>query len=79
MACGAAVVGSRCSTIPEVAGDAGLLAHPDSVQEHVDALESVLDSGQLRSDLQRRGKKRASRFKWESAAAKLHEVYSDLL
>jgi glycosyltransferase involved in cell wall biosynthesis len=79
MACGAVVVASNCSAVPEVAGGTALLADPDSAHDHADALESMIEDSQLRSDLQKRGKKRAARFKWDSVASKLHEVYSDLL
>jgi glycosyltransferase involved in cell wall biosynthesis len=79
MACGTAVVASNSSSIPEIAGAAALLVDPNSLEENVEALESVLTDSGLRERLRSAGRKRASQFTWPRAAAQLHEVYSSVL
>lgn len=79
MACGAPVVGSSCTAIPEIAGGAALLVSPDALSDHIDALESVIDDGCLRDSMRKRGRLRAEQFTWGAAAYRLHNVYSSLL
>ncbi|HMF79045.1 MAG TPA: glycosyltransferase family 1 protein [Bryobacteraceae bacterium] len=78
MACGAAVVTSRASSLPEVAGDAALLASPASPEDHVDSLGGLLEDSALRLELANRGKRRANLFTWESSATQL-KGHFDLL
>jgi glycosyltransferase involved in cell wall biosynthesis len=79
MTCGAPVVASRCAAVPEIAGRAALLVDPDSLSGHVDAVESIVVSSQLRAELRQRGRERAEPFTWAASAAKLHEAYASLL
>jgi glycosyltransferase involved in cell wall biosynthesis len=79
MACGAPVVASNNTAIPEISGDAALLVHPRSIDENVQALEAVVNDGDLRANLVRKGKKRAEPFTWTASAAQLHAVYSELV
>jgi glycosyltransferase involved in cell wall biosynthesis len=79
MASGAAVVASNATSIPEIAGDAAVLVDPDSVSENVDALDAVAGDAALRDRLIAKGKIHAQKFKWSVSAARLHELYSDLL
>lgn len=79
MACGTAVVASNSTSIPEIAGKDAILVSPASVEENVDALESVLNDGVLRERLRATGRRRAAEFTWPRAAAELHELYSSLL
>jgi glycosyltransferase involved in cell wall biosynthesis len=79
MACGAPVLVSRASSLPEVAGDAALYASPVAPQEHVDALHALLDDASLRADLSNRGKRRAAQFTWESSSAQLKTYFEELL
>ncbi len=79
MACGAPVVASNNTSIPEIAGGAATLVHPESVDDNVEAIETVLNDGQLRAGLRKRGKARAASFTWGASAARLCEVYAGLL
>jgi glycosyltransferase involved in cell wall biosynthesis len=79
MACGTPVLASSCAAVPEIAGGAVMLANPDVVSEHVDAVHCLINDARLRSDLSERGKKRARLFTWPAAAAGLHEAYSSLM
>jgi glycosyltransferase involved in cell wall biosynthesis len=79
MACGTAVVSSNSTSIPEIAGKDAILVNPNSLDENVDALESVLNDSQLRQHLTAQGRARAAQFTWPRAAAQLHELYASLL
>jgi glycosyltransferase involved in cell wall biosynthesis len=74
MACGAPVVGSNRTSVPEVVGDAGLLCDPRSEDELAAALRRILDEPGLANSLRERGAARAARFTWEETAAKLSRV-----
>jgi glycosyltransferase involved in cell wall biosynthesis len=78
MACGAPVVASEASSLPEIAGGAALLASPSRPAEHVDALDSLLSNESLRQDFQLRGIERAAVFTWEKSAGQL-KTYFDAL
>ncbi len=68
MTCGAPVVTSRSSSLPEVAGDAALLVDPHSVDELAGAVERLLTDEGLRARLAAQGRERAARFRWEETA-----------
>ncbi len=79
MACGAPVVASNASSIPEVAGDAAFLADPDDPRAHIDAIEYVLTNSQAAAQMVLAGKNRASEFTWDKAAARLKRAMDSLL
>ncbi len=75
MACGAPVVTSNTSSLSEVAGGAGLLVNPLSVDEISDALHSIHTDRSLRDSLSERGLARASHFTWEQSARNTLDLY----
>ena len=79
MACGAAVIASSASSLPEVVGDAGLLVGPRDDAAIADALHRVLSDRGLRDDLRRRGIARAAEFTWQRTAEATVSVYRDVL
>jgi glycosyltransferase involved in cell wall biosynthesis len=79
MACGAPVVTSTSSSLPEVAGEAAVLVDPTSVGELVRALGDVLSADGLRESLRRKGTERASNFSWQRTAALTAGVYDAVL
>jgi glycosyltransferase involved in cell wall biosynthesis len=79
MACGTPVVASNCSAIPEVAGGCALLAGPNSLDDNVDALESIVRDPRLRERLRASGRKHAAQFTWTAAAGRLRQIYRELL
>jgi glycosyltransferase involved in cell wall biosynthesis len=68
MACGAPVVASSLTSIPEVVGEAGLLADPRAPAEIADALGRVLGNVDLAAELRERGLARAHEFSWDDTA-----------
>jgi glycosyltransferase involved in cell wall biosynthesis len=79
LACGAAVVASNASSVPEVAGDAALLVDPNDGEALVREMRAVLNNAKLRQDLQARGPKQAAKFSWRKAAEETLDVYSAVL
>jgi glycosyltransferase involved in cell wall biosynthesis len=75
MACGAPVVTSNTSSLPEVTGDAAVLVDPYSVDSIVEGVRRVLDDPALAADLRRRGPIRARAFSWEQSVAKTRRLY----
>ena len=76
MACGAPVITSSVSAMPEVAGDAAILVDPNCVRALADAMQSALKDCRLRHSLSKRGRERAQLFTWEQTARKTLEAYS---
>lgn len=72
MACGAAVVGSDVSSMPEVIGNAGLLVDPISVGEISSA---IIKAVKQRASFGEKAIKRAKLFTWEETAKLTHEAY----
>lgn len=80
MACGAPVVTSRKSSLPEVTGpEAALLVDPLDVDAIAAALERLLTDDALREDLRAKGIARARQFTWQATAAATWAVYEGLL
>ncbi len=75
MACGAPVVCSDGGSLPEVVGDAAILAPPDDPEAWAVALHRVLEDAGLRRSLSEKGLARARRFSWEKAARETLETY----
>ena len=75
MACGAPVLTSSTSSMPEVVGKAGLLVDPQDTQAIAAGLARLADDPELRRTLGDRGQLRAGLFTWEHAA---HETLAVL-
>ncbi|HWQ11813.1 MAG TPA: glycosyltransferase family 1 protein [Roseiflexaceae bacterium] len=68
MSCGAPVLTSTTSSLPEVAGDAALLVDPEDTPAIAAALTRLAAEPELRAELRRRGYARAAQFTWERCA-----------
>jgi len=78
MAAGAPVVTSNVSSLPEVAGDAALLADPLDVRSIRDALLSVLADPAGVHRLRAAGRERAGTFSWQRTAAATRDILRKL-
>ena len=78
MACGAPVITSNRTSLPEVAGDAAILVNPEDPDELADAIVSVLEDRPLRDGLTAKGFERAKQFTWEQAARRTLALYREL-
>ncbi len=79
MACGTPVVTSDASSLPEVVGDAGLMAPPRDTRALADAIETALTDAEVREGMIERGLRRAATFTWERAARETVQVYRGVL
>ena len=79
MACGTPVIAANTSSLPEVAGDAGLLVDPRSVRGLASTMLMVARDGELRQQLGQRGRERAREFSWTRTAELTVEVYRQAL
>ncbi|HTI14943.1 MAG TPA: glycosyltransferase family 1 protein [Dictyobacter sp.] len=78
MACGAPIITSNTSSLPEVVGDAALLVNPHQTEEIAQAMLRLLDDIQLREDLRQKGLQRIQQFTWERSAKKTLALYQQL-
>lgn len=79
MACGAPVIASSTTSIPEVAGDAAILVDPHRPQELAKALIRIMDDPTLREDLQTKGFRRVRQFSLKAQGDRLLELYEAVL
>lgn len=75
MACGTPVVASSSSSLPEVVGDAGLMASPDDIDSLAAAIARLLTDESLRAKMIDKGLKRVKVFSWEELAKKTLTIY----
>jgi glycosyltransferase involved in cell wall biosynthesis len=75
MACGAAVLTSNTTALPEIAGDAAWLVNPEDEDEMAAALLRLSHDDELLSRLRAKGPARAAKFTWEAAARATVRVY----
>ncbi|MDR2637493.1 MAG: glycosyltransferase family 4 protein [Zoogloeaceae bacterium] len=79
MASGVPVMTSNRTSLPEVVGDAGLMADPDDVDGFSQGLRRLLENPDEAADFARRGRARAAAFSWRRAARETREVYRQVL
>ncbi|MEX2015013.1 MAG: glycosyltransferase family 1 protein [Candidatus Hydrogenedentales bacterium] len=75
LACGCPVVASDNTSVPEVTGDAALLAAADDVDAQAANVRRVLTDEALRAELIEKGFVQAKRFSWDRCAADTAAVY----
>ncbi|MGQ9903804.1 MAG: glycosyltransferase family 4 protein [Anaerolineae bacterium] len=78
MACGAPVVCSNTSSLPEVAGDAALLFDPTDIQAMATVCARVLTDSALQRQLRESSLRQAARFTWAETARRTLEVYRQI-
>lgn len=78
MACGTPVLTSNLSSMPEVAGEAALLADPGDAGDLAGKMALLLGDKALSREMSARGAARAASFSWESTARRTLSVYEEL-
>ncbi len=78
MACGAPVIASRLSCLPEIAGGVALLIDPEDPGDIAHAMQEVIRA-EVRADLSRRGLERARVFTWEATARETELAFAAAL
>ena len=77
MSCGAPVICSNRTSLPEVVGDAAISFDPDNMREMVQAMHSVLTQNELQADLRARSLHRAAQFNWHQTATETVAAYEE--
>ena len=78
MACGAPVITSNTSSLPEVTGDAAILVDPLDTHALANAISRLLGDEQLQEDLRQKGFLQVQQYTWSNAAHKMLSVYQKL-
>ncbi|MDR2761301.1 MAG: glycosyltransferase family 4 protein [Planctomycetaceae bacterium] len=65
MQCGAPVITSDTSSLPEVVGDAGIMLDPHDVESLANAFENIICNENLRKEMIDKGIKQAKNFSWD--------------
>lgn len=79
MASGIPVVCSNSSTLPEVAGDAAAMCHPEDVEGLCGLIRSGLEDDHWREEAKRAGLARAATFSWARCAEQTVAAYREVL
>lgn len=78
MACGAPVITSNVTSLPEVAGGAALLVDPNSTSAIAAAMGRILDEPELGKSLTEKGLRQARKFSWDDVAARINAVLHEV-
>jgi len=79
MKCGCPVVTSHLSSMPEVAGRAGILVDPMDVEEIGKGFYEVVSNKNKRQEMIKEGFKQVKKFSWEKTAEETLKVYQDVV
>jgi glycosyltransferase involved in cell wall biosynthesis len=79
MACGAPVVASNRGAIPEVLGDAGLIAGVEQTEVLAAHVKHLLDDTSEILRFRQLGYQRLRAFQWTQSASQMLEVYADVM
>ena len=78
MACGAPVVTSNTSSMPEVAGEAASLADPSDPEQIARHMELIVTDTGYRNRLISLGFQQSARFSWRSMAREILHIYHEI-
>lgn len=79
MSCGAPVITSNSSSIPEVAGNAGILIDPIDVKSLLIAMRNLETNKELRAELIEKSAAQAQKFSWRTAAQQMLDIYHKVM
>ncbi len=79
MACGAPVVVSNRSSLPELAAGNALVADPDDVPALAQAILRLVTQPALRQELQSKGLRHARQFTWRETSRRTADLYLSLM
>ena len=79
MSCGAPVVASNVSALPEVIGDAAVIVNPENVFDIARGIRDVLLDTDLRQRVIAKGRAQARRFSWHDTASQVLETYREIV
>lgn len=79
MACGTPVVTSNAASLPEVVGEAALMADPNDTDGLTEAVLRVYDDEAVRMELVTRGFEHSQRYTWKKTARRMLEIYCEVV
>jgi glycosyltransferase involved in cell wall biosynthesis len=79
MACGAPVIASNRSSLPEVVGEAGWLIDPYDIDSMAVAMGQLLEDVSGRESLTRAGQSWAAQFTWSKTGVELVNLYKKII
>ena len=74
MACGCPVIASNRASIIEVCGDGALFVDSTDIEQIRSAMQRIVDSEELRAELQKKGSEQAILFTWNKAALEFLQI-----
>lgn len=75
MSCGAGVIASNSSSLPEVGGDAAEYMDPCSKESLIEKMKYLINNPMILSELRSKSVLRAKKFSWDETAKKTLEAY----
>lgn len=79
MACGAPVITSDISSLPEIVGESAVLIDPQNIEQLVDCIWKVVNDREYRLSLKQKGLDHVKSFTWEKSIKELTELYKECL
>ena len=74
ISCGVPVICSNVSSLPEIAGEAGLLVDPNDIKQIAEAFEKIICKEDLKNDMIKKGFENVKRFNWEKCVRETMDV-----
>ena len=78
MACGAPVVASNVTSVPEVVGDAAILFDPTHTEEIAAAIYECTQNTERRKEMIQKGFANAAKYSWDDTALKMISAYETI-
>jgi glycosyltransferase involved in cell wall biosynthesis len=78
MGCGAPVITSTTSSMPEVSGGAGFLVDPFNPTEITAAMIQITGNRDLKNQLIEKGLAQAPKFSWKAMAENVLDIYKEI-
>lgn len=75
MACGAPVIASNISSLPEITNNASILIDPYNINDIARALNTLLNDSEARKIFIERGLRRSSQFRWNNSARETIKLF----
>ena len=75
MACGTPVITSNVSSLPELAGEAGITINPNDEESLKNSIIDILSNNELKNKLIKCGLQQSLKFTWENCASQTSKIY----
>ncbi len=77
MSCGTPFIGSNRGSIPEIAGNAGIIVEPLDWQKISEKMEEIANNKKLRQKLKAKGIEQSKKFSWKKTAKETINLYNE--